>query len=362
MQNSDLTSFVKLFLGDVDFKSRPILDGHINAGWFINSSHPHYPETILQKLNTHVFLDPAGLMENIHNILTFLQNQSPTQTQLKLIATLSGQIFYQSSDGCVWRMYEKINNSYTTQITNNLSQVSEAGRMTGLFLKQLKDYPVESLNLSIPDFHNTPKRYQDFLRVLSNSDHTLNQEVQTEVTFLNERAHQFGYIWDALSDQRLPWRVTHNDTKLDNVLFDLDTHQAICLIDLDTIMPGSALFDFGDALRAMGNPGAEDEPDLSKVEFQMPVFEAYTRGFLSAAGDILTPLELSWLALSPWLITIEIGMRFLTDYLQGNPYFRIHNPKQNLHRCRTQFKLASDMERQQPLMEAIVKEIQKRIG
>lgn len=361
MQKSELTPYVTQFLGEVDFTARPIMDGHINAGWFIHSNHPHYPETILQKVNTHVFPDPAGLMENIHHILNFLQTQSPNQRQLKMIVTLSGQIFYQSPDGCVWRMYEKITNSYTTQITNSLTQVFEAGRMTGLFLKQLKDYPVESLNISIPDFHNTPKRFQDFLTALSHSDHAIIQEVQTEIVFLKDRATQFGLFWDALSDERLPWRVTHNDTKLDNVLFDLDTHQAICLVDLDTIMPGSALFDFGDALRAMGNPAAEDEPDLSKVVFQMPVFEAYTNGYLTAAGDILTPLELSWLSISPWLITIELGMRFLTDYLQGNPYFRIHYPKQNLQRCRTQLKLVADMENKQPLMESIVQKLHKQI-
>jgi thiamine kinase-like enzyme len=361
MESPDLSYFVNSFLGDTEYQCDRIKDGHIHEGWYIHTTHPQFPETILQKVNTHVFPNPAGLMENIHNILNFLQNQSPTQRQLKVIPTQSGQTYYQGLDGCVWRMYEKIENSYTTQITNSLSQVSEAGRMTGLFLKQLKDYPVESLNISIPNFHNTPKRFQDFITALSHSDQTTIQEVQTEIAFLKDRATQLGLFWDALSDQRLPWRVTHNDTKLDNVLFDLNTHQAICLIDLDTIMPGSALFDFGDALRAMGNPVAEDEPDLSKVVFQMPVFEAYTRGYLSSAGDILSPLELSWLALSPWMITIENGLRFLTDYLHGNQYFRIHYPKQNLQRCRTQLKLVADMERQQPLMESIVQNLQKQI-
>ncbi len=361
MDSPDLSYSVNSFLGDTEYQCDRIMDGHIHEGWYIHSDHPQFPETILQKVNTHVFPDPAGLMENIVNILNFLHNQTPTQKQLRIIPTHSGQLFYQAPDGCVWRMYEKIGNSYTTQITNNLSQVYEAGRATGLFLKHLKDYPVQSLNISIPDFHNTPKRYQDFLAAVSNSDNTSIQEIQSEINFLCERAHQFGVFWDALVEQRLPWRVTHNDTKIDNILFDLDTHQAICLIDLDTIMPGSALFDFGDALRAMGNPAAEDEPDLSKVEFQMPVFEAYTEGYLSSAGDILTPLEISWLALSPWMITMENGIRFLSDYLQGNQYFRTHYPKQNLQRCRTQLKLVADMERQQSLMESMVKNLQKKI-
>jgi len=361
MSETNLFGYISPFLGPVEFQAEVIQDGHIHDGWYIHSNHSTYPETILQKVNTHVFTDPDGLMENIYQITSFLQKKNPSQKQLILIPTSSGKIYNQAFDGSVWRMYERIPNCYSTPITQNLRQVYEAGRVTGDFLKQLQNYPVHSLNLSIPDFHNTPRRYQDFLQALSRSNTELVQEVQPEIEFLQKRANQFGLFWEALHEQRLPWRVTHNDTKLDNILFDLDTHQAICLIDLDTIMPGSALFDFGDALRAMGNPAAEDELDLTKVEFQMPVFEAYTQGYLAAAGDILTPLELSWLALSPWLITIEIGMRFLTDYLQGNPYFRIHYPHQNLNRCRTQFKLASDMENQLLLMESIVQEISKRI-
>lgn len=362
MSETNLFAYVSPFLGPVEFQAEVIQDGHIHDGWYIHSNHDRYPETILQKVNTHVFTDPDGLMENIYQITSFLQKKYRSQKQLTLIPTISGIIFFQALDGTIWRMYERIPNCYSTQITQNLRQVYEAGRVTGYFLKQLQDYPVHSLNISIPDFHNTPKRYQDFLRALSHADAKLVQAVQPEIEFLYERSDHFGSFWDALQDQRLPWRVTHNDTKLDNILFDLDTDQAICLIDLDTIMPGSALFDFGDALRAMGNPCAEDEADLEKVKLQMPVFEAYTQGYLATSGDILTEQELSWLALSPWLITIEIGMRFLSDYLQGNQYFRIHYPEQNLNRCRTQFKLASDMETQRSLMESIVQEICKSMG
>jgi serine/threonine protein kinase len=362
MSETNLFAHISPFLGPVDFQAEVIQDGHIHNGWYIQSNHTTYPQTILQKVNMHVFSDPEGLMQNIYQITSYLQKKNSTQKQLNLIPTSSGKIYYQALDGSVWRMYERIPHCYSTPITQNLRQVYEAGRVTGDFLKQLQDYPVYSLNISIPDFHNTPKRYQDFLQVLSTADADLVQAVQPEIEFLHERSDHFGLFWEALHEQRLPWRVTHNDTKLDNVLFDLETDQAICLIDLDTIMPGSALFDFGDALRAMGNPSAEDEADLEKVKFQIPVFEAYTQGYLVAAGDILTEQEISWLALSPWLITIEIGMRFLTDYLQGNQYFRIHYPQQNLNRCRTQFKLASDMEAQRALMESIVQEICNRIG
>ncbi|HSM24557.1 MAG TPA: aminoglycoside phosphotransferase family protein [Anaerolineaceae bacterium] len=359
MNSIDLSPYISQFLGDVHFQSKAIVDGHIHDGWYIQSNHPKYPETILQKINTHVFPDPAGLIENIHHITQYLRQQNPSQKQLELVPTISAHTSYQASDGSVWRMYEWIKNGYTTQITKNLEQVREAGRITGEFLRLLKDYPVHSLHIPIPDFHNTPIRYHDFLNSLSVADPVLLTEIQPEIEFLHKRAQKFGLFWDALNDGRIPWRVTHNDTKLDNILFDLETHQAICLIDLDTIMPGCALFDFGDALRAMGNPVTEDESDLSKVVFQLPVFEAYTQGYLSAARGILSPLEIAWLAFSPWLITIEIGMRFLTDYLQNNHYFRIHYPKQNLNRCRTQFKLATDMESRLPEMEAIVMQTQQ---
>jgi Ser/Thr protein kinase RdoA (MazF antagonist) len=361
MSETNLFPYISPFLGPVEFQTEVIQDGHIHDGWYIHANNDRYPETILQKVNTHVFTDPEGLMQNIYQITSYLQKNNPSQKQLNLIPTASGKIYYRALDGSIWRMYERIPHCYSTQITQNLSQVYEAGRVIGYFLKQLQDYPVHSLNISIPDFHNTPKRYQDFLQTLSTADAELVQAVQPEIEILHERSDQFGLFWEALHKQRLPWRVTHNDTKLDNILFDMDTDQAICLIDLDTIMPGSALFDFGDALRAMGNPSAEDEADLGNVEFQMPVFETFTQGYLSATGDILTEQEISWLALSPELITIEIGMRFLTDYLQGNQYFRIHYPQQNLNRCRTQFKLASDMEAQQSLMESIVQEISKSI-
>ena len=357
MSLPNLKPFVQPFLGKVAFQSQPILDGHIHDGWYIHSDHSEYPDTILQRINTHVFPNPEGLMENIHQVTSYLRAKNPHQQQLRLIKTESGHIYHQAADGSVWRMLVRIPNCYTTPITRNLSQVFEAGKITGLFLKQLQGYPIETINISIPDFHNTPKRYQDFQRALSMADKNLINEIQTEIRFLEARSGQFGLFWNALMNHQIPWRVTHNDTKLDNILFDVNTHQAICLIDLDTIMPGSALFDFGDALRAMGNPASEDEADLNMVQFQVPVFKSYSQGYLEASGAILTELELAWLAKSPWLITIEIGMRFLTDYLQGNHYFRTQYPKQNLNRCRTQFKLASDMENNFPLMESIVKEI-----
>lgn len=355
MQSLDLSPYLFPFLGQVDFQAQRITDGHINDGWFIQSQHPEYPETILQRINTNVFQDPIALMNNIHHVTSFLEKQNPSQKQLHMLKTSSGDIFYLAPDNSYWRLFKRIEGCYTTQITTDLVRVKEAGRVTGEFLKQLADYPVHSLHIPIPDFHNTPKRYQDFLMTLGTADQLLLEETKDEIAFLESRAHKFSLIWEALQQNKIPWRVTHNDTKLDNILFDNQTHKAICLIDLDTIMPGSALFDFGDALRAMGNTAAEDEKNLELVRFQLPVFEAYTQGYLGVTKDLLTNQEVFWLPISPWIITIEIGIRFLTDYLQGDRYFRIHYPKQNLVRARTQFKLANDMEKMLPEMEKIVR-------
>ncbi len=357
MYTPDLSSYLFPFLGNHDFSVEPITDGHIHDGWYIQSQHEIYSQTILQKINTHVFPDPHALMENIYQVTNFLTKQKPSQKQLRIIKTLNGEFFHTASDGTYWRLYQRIENGYTTQNTGSPSQIYEAGRVTGEFLSQLEHYPVHSLHIPIPNFHNTPKRYQDFLDVLSMADNKAIDEIHEEIDFLQQRAEKFSLIWEALLLNLIPWRVTHNDTKLDNVLFDRDTHLAICLIDLDTIMPGSALFDFGDALRAMGNSASEDEADLGLVEFQLSVFEAYTKGYATASRQILTKQEISLLPIIPWIITIETGVRFLTDYLQSDQYFRTHYPKQNLNRCRTQFKLAADMENKFLAMEKIVNKI-----
>ena len=348
---------VSVFLGEINFLSDRILTGHINDGWFIHSDHHTYPETILQKVNTHVFADYSGLMDNLQKVTSYMVNHFPQQQQLRLIRTLDGSAYHQAKDGSIWRMLETIPNCYTSPTIQNGIQIYEAGKITGSFLKQLKDYPVDNLHIPIPDFHNTAKRYQDFLQALSSAPPAMVDEIQVETRYLNHYAGQFGLFWNALINAQLPWRVTHNDTKLDNVLFDIETDKAICLIDLDTIMPGSALFDFGDALRAMGNMVGEEEPDYNKVFFHFPTFEEYARGYLEIAGDILTELEIKWLAKSPWMMTIETGMRFLTDYLQGDHYFRTGYTKQNLNRSRNQFRLAMDLEINHQLLESMVQKI-----
>ena len=254
-------------------------------------------------------------------------------------------------------MFVFIQNSVTFRIPHNLNQVKQAALITGQFISNLSDFPADQLCNTIPDFHNTPKRYQDLLTSIekANSNHISNS--QEALQFIHQRAGHADVLWNALQEGIIPWRVTHNDTKLDNILFNNDTGQAICLIDLDTVMPGSALFDFGDALRSMGNPVAEDEPDLDKVIFQLSIFEAYTTGFLESACSILTPAEINLLHLAPWVITFENGIRFLTDYLQNDRYYKTEYPGQNLMRCKTQLKLVADMEKNITDMKTIVMQV-----
>ncbi|PKO13747.1 MAG: mucin desulfatase [Chloroflexi bacterium HGW-Chloroflexi-10] len=335
------TSILPFFLETSAFQVEKLAGGHIHDTWKV--SIEHVPRYILQRINTNIFIDPQRLMDNIYRVTSHLQQHYPQHTNLRLLPTLSGQTCY-SNQSETWRMFHYIPNSFTNSIPQNPDQVYEAGRITAQFTFQMAAFPPEALYVPLPDFHNTPKRYRDLQNAISQANPQRLARCSSELAWIKERAPRLGTLWDALTTSAIPWRVTHNDTKLDNVLFDRNTQRAICLIDLDTVMASSALFDYGDALRSMGNPAAEDEADLSKVQFQESIYEAYTQGYLSIAGNFLTPVEMKLLPTAPWIITIENGIRFLCDYLQGDRYYRISYPNQNLNRCRTQLKLAADIE------------------
>ena len=311
---------------------------------------------LLQRINTRIFRNPQRLMENIRMVTNILKLKEPAALNLRLVPCLNGSLYYENHQGC-WRLFVFIQNSVTFRTPHNLNQVKQAALITGQFISNLSDFPADQLFNTIPDFHNTPKRYQDLLAAKEKADPDRISNSQEALQFIHQRAGHAGVLWNALQEGIIPWRVTHNDTKLDNILFNNDTGQAICLIDLDTVMPGSALFDFGDALRSMGNPVAEDEPDLDKVIFQLPVFEAYTTGFLESTCSILTPAEINLLHLAPWVITYENGLRFLTDYLLNDPYYKIEYPEQNLMRCKTQLMLVADMEKNITDMKTIVMQV-----
>ena len=314
---------------------------------------------ILQGLSLAAFPHPDELMENFIGITSYLrekviaQGGDPLRETLSLVKTRDGKDYYTDSNGKVWRLTPFIENTDCFQsATPELFEAS--ARAFGRFQFMLQGYPAETLHESIVNFHNTEDRFAKFEAALAADKHDRAKDIQAEIQFVLARKADCSVALQALRDGKLPLRVTHNDTKLNNILIDRTTHEGICVIDLDTTMPGLSINDFGDSIRFGANHSKEDEKDLSKVNFDIALYEAYTRGFLEGAQGSLTPAELEYLPWGARLMTLECGIRFLTDYLDGDHYFRIHYPEQNLDRCRTQFKLVRDMEEQFEAMAAVV--------
>lgn len=251
----------------------------------------------------------------------------------------------------------------TVQPTYDVVETEEdfyqSAKAFGHFQRLLEKYPVENLTETIPDFHNTPKRFETFKQVLAADVCGRAKDVQAEIDFVMAHAADMSVVMDKLKSGEMPYRVTHNDTKLNNIMIDNETRQALCVIDLDTIMPGASVFDYGDSIRFGANTAEEDETDLTKVSLSLPLFAAYTRGFLEGCAGSLTKTELEMLPWGAKLMTLECGTRFLTDYLDGDHYFRIHRPNHNLDRARTQFALVADMEKKWDEMKRIVEEASK---
>ena len=315
---------------------------------------------ILQGLSLAAFPRQAELMENFVGITSFLREKitasggDPLRETLSIVKTRDGKDFYTEASGKVWRLTPYIENTDCFQsATPELFEAS--ARAFGRFQYMLQGYPAETLHETIVNFHNTEDRFAKFEAALAADKLDRAKDVQAEIKFVLDRKADCSVALQALRDGILPLRVTHNDTKLNNILIDRDTHEGICVIDLDTTMPGLSINDFGDSIRFGANHSAEDEKDLSKVNFDIELYEAYTRGFIQGAQGGLTPAELEYLPWGARLMTLECGIRFLTDYLDGDNYFRIHYPEQNLDRCRTQFKLVKDMEEQFDAMAAVIK-------
>ena len=319
---------------------------------------------ILQGLSSAAFPHPEELMENFIGITSYLRDKviaqggDPMRETLSLVNTRDGKPFYTDSNGKVWRLTPFIENTDCFQsATPELFEAS--ARAFGRFQFMLQGYPAETLHETIVNFHNTEDRYAKFIAALEADKMGRAKDIQAEIEFVTSRKADCSVALQALRDGILPLRVTHNDTKLNNILIDRDSHEGICVIDLDTTMPGLAINDFGDSIRFGANHSKEDEKDLSKVNFDIELYEVYTRGFIQGANGGLTENELKYLPWGARLMTLECGISFLTDYLDGDHYFRIHYPEQNLDRCRTQFKLVADMEAQWERMHEIVKEIAK---
>ena len=314
---------------------------------------------ILQGLSKAAFPRQDELMENFVGITSHLRKKiianggDPLRETLSLVKTKDGKDYYTDATGKAWRLTPFIENTDCYQsATAELFEAS--ARAFGRFQWLLNDYPAETLHEAIVNFHNTEDRFAKFEAALAADKLGRAKEVEAEVKFVMDRKADCSVALQALRDGKLPLRVTHNDTKLNNILIDRDTKEGICVIDLDTTMPGLSINDFGDSIRFGANHSKEDEKDLSKVNFDIELYEVYTRGFLEGARGGLTAAELEYLPWGAKLMTLECGIRFLTDYLDGDHYFRIHYPEQNLDRTRTQFKLVADMEQQWEAMAAVV--------
>ena len=332
-------------------------NGHINTTQKIVTDQG--AEYVLQKINKHVFKDPVSLMNNAGAITDFIRSKvDDPRLALHFITTQDGQFYHMDEDGEFWRMYDFVG-GFCLDAPESEEDFYQSALAFGRFQQMLSDFPAETLVETIPEFHNTVDRYRQFKEAVAADPMGRLDGVREEVEFLLAREERGTRLHRMREAGQLPLRVTHNDTKLNNVLIDEETQEGICIIDLDTTMPGLSIYDFGDSIRFGANHSAEDEKDLSKVNFDIDLYRIYTRGFLEGAAGGLTEAELEYLPWGAKLMTLECGIRFLTDFLDGDNYFHIHYPEQNLDRCRTQFKLVADMEAQWEKMHEIVKEIAK---
>lgn len=334
--------------------------GHINDTYLAANVSPNQPRYILQRINHQVFKNPAALMENVAQVTAHLRAKivqaggNPERETLNLIPTLDGGHYLRTAAGEFWRAYLFIEGTKAFQVAENAEHVFNAGLAFGRFLTLLDDFPASSLSATIPDFHHTPRRYETFLRAVEADTFGRAREVQPEIDFIRQRAEDTARVMDAFTAGKLPQRVTHNDTKFNNVMIDENSGAGICVIDLDTVMPGVSLYDFGDAIRSISNTAEEDERDLTKVHFNRAYFAEFTRGYAQATADVLVQEEIDLLAFSAKLLTLEGAIRFLTDYLVGDTYYKIHRPAHNVDRCRTQIRLIAEMEASMDWMQQAV--------
>jgi Ser/Thr protein kinase RdoA (MazF antagonist) len=336
--------------------AEPYGSGHINDTFCVvfdqAGTRVRY---LFQRINHHIFKQPVALMENIQRVTTHLghaiaHEPDASRRVLSLIPSRDGQPFHRDDSGFYWRVYLFIEKARTYDAVQSPAQAFAAARAFGRFQQLLADLPAPRLHDTIPDFHHTPKRFAALQQAMAQDAVNRAASAKAEIDF----ALRHQPLTRVLLDAHLPERVTHNDTKLNNVMLDETTGEGVCVIDLDTVMPGLALYDFGDMVRTTTSPAKEDERDLSKVIMQFPMFEALVKGYLSTASAFLTRDEKQFLALSGQVITFEIGLRFLTDYLAGDTYFKVQREDHNLDRCRTQFKLVESLQQQLPLMERLV--------
>lgn len=356
MNNSEVLKIASEFnLGSAPTGFSECTDGHINGTFFVDTADGK--KYVIQRINTGIFKDPDGLMRNVIGITEHIRRKLAAEGgdvergTLHFIKTVSGDNYYEDREnGSAWRAYVYVDGVESFQSAGSTDVFSQVGRAFGHFQMQLADYDASGLCETIPNFHNTPSRYVDFEAALVRNASGRADRAADAVEFVKAHKDVCSYIADRIAAGVLPLRVTHNDTKLNNILIDKATGKPICIIDLDTVMPGSVLFDFGDAIRFGASSAAEDEKDLSAVFMREDMFEAFAGGFIGGLEGSLTDTEILELPMGALVITLETGIRFLTDYLDGDTYFRTHYPEHNLDRARNQFKLVADMEEKMPEM------------
>lgn len=332
--------------------------GHINETYLVTcDSGLRY---ILQKINKRVFVKPEQLMENIAAVTAHISGRCADPREvLHLVLTKEGNSYYQDVDEEYWRVYEFVASTICLQKAQSPKDCYYSGVAFGRFQGHLADFPAELLHEPIENFHNTRQRFAQLHAAMQTNYKNRIEHCREELEFALAREKEAGAIVDKLQSGELPLRVTHNDTKLNNILFDFDSGKPLCVVDLDTIMPGSSLYDYGDAIRSCASSAVEDEKDLSKVWCDLELFRAYTEGYLEGCCGSLTELELQMMPVGAKMMTLECGIRFLADYLNGDTYFRTHYEGQNLDRTRTHLKLVADMESKWETMHTIVKELTK---
>lgn len=333
-------------------------NGHINYTFKVDcEDNGNAYRYILQAISTAAFKHPDEVMENIVEVTEFLKRkESDPRKVLGLIYTKDGKSYYKDKEENYWRVYVFVEDSVCLEHPDTKEEFYQCAVAFGQFQKNLSDFPAEKLHETIPDFHNTPKRFENFLKAVEEDVCKRADSVREEIEFVKKRKDFYSVLFDANEKGILPLRVTHNDTKSNNVMLDKTTEKPLCVIDLDTIMPGFSVTDFGDSIRFGASTAAEDETDLSKVWLDLEMFDIYAKGFIEGCGGKLTKDEIMLMPEGAMMMTVECGMRFLTDYLSGDTYFRIAYPEHNLVRCRTQFKLMKDMEDKLPEMKKIVSE------
>ncbi len=346
-----------------------INSGYINRTYRVEtlSDAGHVHKYTLQRINTNVFRDVEALMENykfvtekLYGTLKVDEHQDKGAVQT-LRTTKDGRSYLNDDSGC-WRVMTYFDDVYSMDIPNSTETFERAGYAFGNFIKAMADVDIETIKEVIPNFHNTRSRYQDLEKSIELHRDGRVKDVEREIEFIRSRSHKFGLITDALEKGEIPKRICHNDCNLNNILFDKKTHRPVAIIDLDTVMPSSPLYDYGDSMRIGTNTARDDEKDLSKVSCNLNMYKHYARGYLRACGDVLTQRELELLPYSSLIITVEDGIRFLMDHIDGDIYYNICYPGQNLDRARTQLKLVEDMEKKLPQIKQILRDIYREMG